>query len=98
MLGNAGAVVVLRVEPFRRGCGGAAATADGGGRSCADEPLAAAGLRARTARTLGHGSRGTAASRCAASIRASAIHRAMRSTSRSGRPQMSFRIMYGSMP
>ena len=38
------------------------------------------------------------ASRCVASTRASAIHSAIRSTSRSGRPQMSFRITYGSMP
>jgi len=37
-------------------------------------------------------------SRNAASISASAIHSAVRSTSRSFRPQMSFKIMYGSMP
>ena len=36
--------------------------------------------------------------RSAASINASAIHSATRSTSRSGRPQMSFRMTYGSMP
>ena len=37
-------------------------------------------------------------SRIAASISASAIHNAMLSTSRSGRPQMSFRMVKGSMP
>jgi hypothetical protein len=89
---------VLFVEPGRRMAGhrnpreGPVCAGDaqrrfgGGGDGFATFPLATRRARAGLD------------SRCTASISASAIGRAMRSTSRSGRPRMSFRITLGSMP
>ncbi len=67
------------------GGGRGVAAAVGGGRSLmrSSRRRLAAAPRGRAARGLGVAAAATAASRCAASIRASAIHRAIRSTSRS---------------
>ena len=89
MLRNSCAAVVLRVEPSRRG------PLLSRGHQTERSLITGANLLATGfARGLRkpRGSGSTPDSRRAASISASAIQRAVRSTSRSGRPQMSFKI------